>query len=364
MTKIYENQVSSPNRTHRSTQAYGLAKKGGPDGFGLKTDDVVEGKVLRNLTGNKVLISVSGKLFEANAQTTLQENETHRFQVLAVRPQIVLKVLDVYSSTLPSALQLWAGSRAMPEQFARALKELLHLQNFSQPSHDVKEVFEALRLLISESVYDPLKADGRLLAQSLFSRGIFFENKLSRHFLDPKESDLAKLLERDLKGLILYLMKQLKEEGPEDKQNLMGKLQEALDFIERDQRLNLSSLREGFGWCWFLPEWDEESCGKTEIYGRRENDEGSFRLCMRLDLTHLGETEVNVLFADSSLNIRILMKEAEGLKLVEENLDILKSALKDAGLKLKGLSCERKKGEFVPPFRKTDDDSPSVHVVT
>ncbi|MBN1847742.1 MAG: hypothetical protein JW932_04075 [Deltaproteobacteria bacterium] len=328
--------------------------------------DIFKGTVTQKFSQGEILINAQGRQFRAYTGLNLPERSEHHFQVRSLGSKVELKVLDGVISKEPSTLQLWASGRANREQLSNFLLTLSgarHLKGLSSLS--IEALKNSSQLVPSIIFNDQIKNGKEWMARFLAGSGLFWENKIVRHFFGEKATSWRILLANDLKGTLLSLIKVLRSEkqGGEGLEKVIADIEQAVYLIEEDQILNLSSMREGLGWFWLIPGRTDEGFHGAELFVKDTKDDGEIRFSMFLSLSHLGSLEVDVSVIQSVLGIKVLVEDEQKVTYVKENLPYLEKALHGLGLGTGTIICEIKDvtDEETGPF--SHSEGPFVHIV-
>jgi len=334
----------------------------------LQPGEIFKGTVIQKYPGGGVLVAFKGKEFPAFTELNLTEGQKHHFQVKSTGQRIELKVLDGGVIKLRSPLHIWASSRTARDQLAGILKELAGARNLKGLSPEATAAFKSLSQLLPALVYsEPGGDDARWFSRFLLGSGLFWENKVARHLLGEKNKSWKKVLATDLKGILLSLNKSMKAEGHDQPhlESLVLKIKQAIDLIEQNQFLNLSSIREGAGFFFFVPGLADEGFKKAEVFVKNDEKENGLHLTLFLEFTRLGQMEVAVSVVESVISVKILVQDDETAKFITENLPLLEAGLQDEGMTIGTIFCDikEKQGFEMTPFSDGKIPTPSIHLV-
>ena len=175
---------------------------------------------------------------------------------------------------------------------------------------------------------------------------------------------IRKIIDSDLKGLLLSLKNSIgmKDTDHDEFETITLKLKEALNLIEREQLLNLASIREEQGWLIHLAGLRDEGFESVDLYMKRKSNKKGLFFSIYMELTKLGKMELNVAIVDSQIDIRIFVGNERISKYIADKLPELENGLKDSGLKSGQIVCDVK--DFDEGFEPEDKDGySSVHVI-
>ncbi|MBW2609903.1 MAG: hypothetical protein JRC68_06130 [Deltaproteobacteria bacterium] len=334
----------------------------------FKPGEILKGTVIQKFPGGEVLIAAKGKLFRAYTELNLMEGNKHNFQVKTVGPKIELKVLDGMIHKLGSPIQIWSSNRVARAGLASILLELSKAHNLSGLSRGLSQALKNLNQLFPSIVYNNQGDDSSLWAsRSLLGSGLLWENKIVRYLLGKKNMPLKRLTASDLKGLLLSIGKIFSSEKQDHDhlRPLAVKIRQALFLIEQDQLLNVSSLREGLGWFWFISGLEEDGFRNAELFVKENESGDEIHFSMFLEFTRLGKMEVDASIIESVLGVKIRVEDTEKANFVTEHLPILEKGLQNTSLVTGSIVCDVKESQDLDfnPFPGGGMPSPSVHIV-
>ena len=304
-----------------------------PTEIRFRAGQIFQGRVVRATPHGLVQVTAEGKTFQARTTIPLREGKSYSFQVKTAAPRIELKVVREDDTNPISSGRLWVSAQKERLQFVALLRELA-----SSPS--LKDLEKFLPLLLYKG---PAESDVSWFSQSLLSSGMFWENKVFRHLLADQPQELpATLIENDLKGTLLVLGKKMANlsSPTQDMQTAMERIDRLLSFLKDNQILNLSILKEGWGWYWFIPGADRREFLHGELFGKREAGSDLHHLHMNLSFSRLGEIHVDCVLSERSISLSIQVTSERVGRFLEENLLQLKKEIKKKGVAVRRLACE------------------------
>lgn len=334
----------------------------------FKPGEIFKGVVTQKLQGREVMISGKGKQFSAFTNLNLKEGSTNHFQVRKIGLRTELKVMGGLTDRLESPVQIWASNRAARKNLEDILKGLARAESppgISRASQrsltDLKQFFPALLFNYKN------KNPSQWLSRYLKGNGIFWENKIARFLQGGIEQPLEKLMRSDLKGILMNIMKNLgvEDQNQDQIRTILSNLRQAIFLIEQDQFLNLSSIKEGYGWFWFIPGDTEGGFQGAELFVKEEGEDEELAVSMFLEFTILGRIHTEISINNTSTCVRIGVEDKDKADLITENLPILEKNLKDLGIKTGTIICDVKEfqGRDCLPFSDGESLSPAVHIV-
>ncbi len=321
----------------------------------LRPGQILSGKILQVKADGLVLIASGNKSFEAHTSLSLREGGKYQFLVGSIGPQIELKVLGSGDSIPDSALKAWDSGREMRRMFSAILRDLSEGRPASHPGKAPGQTLQQIRRLLPLLFYQgPNQDEALILPQRLMATGMFWENKVLRQLLMPEnEKSLENLRMDDLKGLLLRLKEELQSGGEtsRDLRATMEQVDRLLSIIQNQQELNLSAIREGWAWYWFIPGGDERGFLFGEAFGKKSGDGKTHHIQMNLTFTRLGEIWVAGHLRDGDVSVDIRATSGRVASFIEKNLPLLEKGLKQKGLKIGRLACElMPEGSSFNPF--------------
>ena len=311
---------------------------------GFRPGETLRGTVIGRLPAGKFMVVAKGRPFAATSKLSLIKGESRVFQVQSAGGRIELKLLDEELPRLQIASQRTGiSSQITRNRMVATLAELSKARHFKGLAPGVSAALKNLNQLFPAIVYRaPGKGDSGWLLHNLLGGGLFWENKVARFLSRGKKVSWNKLAANDFKGNLSALSKQMRveEDAHHSYAALRLKVEQCLDLIERDQFLNLSSVREGLGWFWFIPGSEEGAFRGAEVLVQSKQKGGGIRFSVQVDLSRLGELEAIVSMSDRRVEVRMLLQERETLQIVSQNVNLLAQGLKTAGLIPGSIRCE------------------------
>ena len=333
----------------------------------FRPGEIFRGAVIQKYPGGEVLVSAKGKQFLAHTKLHITEGDRYDFQVKSMGTRIELKVLSGEGLKLQSPIHIWASNRLARDKLANILLELSKAQNLKGLTPGSRQVFRALSQHFPALVYSkPGNDDILWLSRNLMGSGLFWEKRIARHLLGEKSKPWKKLSVSDIKGILLSLAKNLKvEEQDHHSESLAHKIKQALTLIEQNQFQNLSSIREGLGWFWFIPGLAEGGIRKAEVFIKKKETGKKIDFSMFIDFTRLGQMEVSVSIVESLIGVHILVEDGEKAEIVNRNLQLLKTSLENAGMVPGSISCDIKENQAsgIIPFSDGEIPARVIHLV-
>ncbi len=305
--------------------------------------EILRGTISGRLSAGRFTVVAKGRSFAVSSKLNLNAGDSRIFQVQSAGGRIELKLLDEELRELQTSAQRVAiPSRTIRNKMVATLVELIEARRFKGLAPGVSAALKDLNQLFPAIVYrGPGREDSGWLLHNLLMGGLFWENKVARFLGGQKKGAWKKIMASDLKGSLAALGKQIR--GQEDAHRAYAalglKVEHCLELIERDQLSNLSSVREGLGWFWFIPGSGEDGFSGGEVLVQSGQKGGGIRFSVRVDLSCLGELEAIVSMTERRVDVRILLSEPETLRLVSQNVGLLAQGLKTVGLNPGSIRC-------------------------
>lgn len=334
----------------------------------FKPGEILKGTVIRKFPRGEILVAAKGREFQAYTTLNLKEGQRHHFQVNTTGSRIELKVLDDLIHKLDSPIQIWSSNRHARDRFAGLIRELIKAHNLTGLTKGSVQTLKNLSQLFPTIVFsDHGKDNGLWLQRFIIGSGLFWENKIVRYLLGDKNRSWKRLMAVDLKGVLLSLDGDLRtlEQDSDHIKSLAENIRQALSVIEQDQFLNLSSVREGLGWFWFIPGLKEDGFRKAELFVKEGKKEGETCFSIFLELSRLGQVVVDVAVMKGVISLKIFMEDRELANFVTENLSLLEKGIQEAGMMIGTIVCDVKEGLELDfnPFLDEEFQSQLVHLV-
>ena len=299
----------------------------------FRAGQIFQGKVVGAKSHGLVQVTAEGHTFQARTAIPLREGKSYSFQVKTVAPRIELKVVREDDTNPIAAGKLWVSAQKERLQFVAVLRDLA-----SSPS--LKDLGKFLPLLLYTG---SAQSEVSWFSQSLLSSGMFWENKVFQYLLADQPKELAAtLIENDLKGTLLVLRKKMVNlaSPSQDTQMEMKRIDRLLSFLEDNQTLNLSILREGWGWYWFIPGADRREFLHGELFGKKEASGDLHHVQMNLSFSRLGEIHVDCVLSEKNISLSIQVTSEHIGRFLKENIGSLEKGIEKQGLVVTRLICE------------------------
>ncbi len=338
----------------------------------LKLDSFYEGTVLDLLPGRGIVLRLAGETITAQTDVVLAKGTTATFQVRAVDPQIVLKVIAE------------KPAEAWPKE---AFRQLITLRN------DTAKILEAVTEQLSQArcdagqehpeglthltrLWDKVLLPRPSMEQVLKSIGLNWEGKLAQSLLKGETSDFAQLIRSDLKALATEVLQNLSAQESGD--GLTRALSSLLNLVEGYQSANLLLASTGETGI-FFPVWFSEGSGWGECElllgkdrgGKEGNKEGKgapYSVLFFLNMSQLGPMRISLQVMDKNVNCQFAVDSKGKQEYVEALLPELRERVSSSGFAILSMECVSKGKEEIEDVSSwfeilSDFRQPLLHVV-
>ena len=210
----------------------------------LKKGQIIKGVVLKKFPGGEILVSSGGSKFRAFTGLKLAEGSEYHFQVNKAGSKIELKLLDILSAKLGLHIRSLSSNSVPRSEFTGILAYLSDPHNFSSLSGKMTRAFKDLRQYLNSLILGNSVDKNNLWAsRSILGSGLFWENRILQYILNKQRGSWKRIMSSDLKGLLLSLDRDIQAgiKDHDDVKSLSLRIKQALNIIEQDQFLNLSS---------------------------------------------------------------------------------------------------------------------------
>lgn len=352
-------QITNNPPSHRVT------KENSPKGnINLKNGEIIKATVISKLKGGDFLISSQGKQIKAFSPLPLVDGGKYLFKVITGDKGIELRIVRGSLGHSSNSMGMPASGNMISFGLTKILSHLTRMDMLTGLSIESAGILNKIKSFLNPHFLNDHKSNISWVNKSIQGSGIFWENKLLQYLMGKKEILIRKLIDSDLKGLLLSLKNCIgrKDTHHEEFETITVKLKEALNLIEREQLLNLASIREEHGWLIHLAGLKEEGFENVDLYVKKKSNKKGLFFSIYMELTKLGKMELNVAIVDSQIDIRIFVGSERISKYIADQLPELENGLTNSGLKSGQIVCDVK--DFDEGFEPEEKGSySSVHVV-
>ena len=344
-------------------------KKPHQETVNFKNGQIIKGTVLKKFPAGEILVNAGGRQIRAHTNLKLSEGSEHHFQVNTTGSKIELKLLDTPTARLGLHIRSLSDNSVPRNKLTGILADLSNPDNFMALSGKMTRAFKSLHQYLNSIIYGRQGDNNNLwVTRSILGSGLFWENKILQCLSGKKNGSWKSLMSSDLKGLLLSLEKGIQGEirDSENIQSLALKIKQALNIIEQDQFLNLSSIREGIGWLINMPCTGKEGFQRAEIFIKKNKKGESLSFYIFLELTQLGRLELKLSIIKSLIGINMFAEDSEKAAFINDNISILEKGLQDLGMSTGSIHCGAK--QIKDPvdsdlFLEDAENEPSMHLV-
>jgi hypothetical protein len=341
--KIMSFNISDNNISDRSLQMSFHSGK-----LNLKNGEIIRAVVGARLPEGGTLLSVNGRLLNISTDLNLPEGSKQFFQVSLTGSKIELKLIEA-PPLKPGVPVSTMTSSAAKETLTGVLSELKTTLDQAGLSRLTANELQSLRQIMPQILYGNTRDhNGMWVKENILAGGMLWENKVAEFLADEKNNSIKKLIKGDLKGILLSLQKGLLTEDKDGSDAIATKVKQALNLIEGNQLLNLTTLEDGLGWLFVIPGLEKDGFNKAEIFLKKGDGKSGVFFSVLLEFTQLGQFEANVSIIESRTSIRILTDDEEKAGFVNDNLPMLDAGLKALGLCDVAISCAVRKATDIP----------------
>ncbi|MCX8117519.1 MAG: flagellar hook-length control protein FliK [Desulfobacterota bacterium] len=233
----------------------------------LEIGQVLKGKVLEVIDGRQAILQVKESVFKVESRIPLREGMEGRFEVTALRPHILLKLLPGEEEMLSSEAKRGLASllTALPsEALSQRLHQIWEWAREKGPPQ-IRATIERLWQLGTSISPGPSGLIGpEQIERWIAGSGLFFGVLFGEVVKEGKLNRNEERWPRDLKGLLMRLKGQLLHErkgleasalGPRELEELLEGVDLLLQRIEAYQQLSAASFQTGGKLFLLLPLW-------------------------------------------------------------------------------------------------------------
>ncbi len=311
---------------------------------------VLRGKVIEVIDDHHSVIRMEGRGLSVESRMPLDRGMEGLFEVKAVYPQIVLKLLQPEETNLLEA-ERWLKAFLMTDPQMEDLSEKLSLLWKTGREGMAPAVRETMdRLLSLWSSFSPsrsLAIDPGQIQEMITQSGLFFEHQLGELIKARSRSRFEEVLGRDVKGLLAKLKAQLETSSPAVQtsgpgssmhEELLGGVNHLLRKIEGYQLLHSSSpagIQEKM--FLLLPFWIQERLQLVDLHlslpqsGSDHSDPEGMSILFLLHLPEWGRMSIEVRMTGKRLYGQFLLSSDEVASFFSGALNELQRRLLNLG---------------------------------
>ncbi|MBW1795373.1 MAG: flagellar hook-length control protein FliK [Deltaproteobacteria bacterium] len=329
--------------------------------------EVVQGRVIRRIPPDHVLLLFGEKQVTARTSVPLRAGQTAFFEVEEVSPQCVLKLVEARIGDLHGVEGLLARSALCESPYKSLIKILAPLMRSGEESAVSKVPNMLVRWwgLLSRISFPPEQAvhDGQFLKSFIDGSGMIWEHKLRSLLLSgfPSRDNLEVLIGNDLKGLALKSL----ADGVANKSVSAEAISRFIDSLEQFQLLNVSRL-EGQGKLFFtipVQFHDQFGFGKLLIdLAEKGEDESAdreggrvLRVSLLLQMSCLGPVRADVSVFQKAIRVGFWVCEEEIQSLFNNYAGLLKRQLERHGFHLEEATCRLQEANVLTQTSLVED---------
>ncbi|RPI76997.1 MAG: hypothetical protein EHM45_10845 [Desulfobacteraceae bacterium] len=335
--------------------------------FLFKPNERFNGQVIKSLGDHEWLVSAKGREFKAYSSVELEENTGYLFRVQSTESKLILQVVGDPNKLAP-LFQRWDPGKISHGLINSVFAELMKTADNGNHSGPVKKILARLKHLLSGLVYKENEGDAAFMKRLVRDGGLSWERKLAKAFTTGKGPWIQNQAKEDLKALFLSLRQALQsDQAPVgERESLSLKVEQALQFIEQNQLLNLMALKAGIGPFFFIPGLADDLV-RAEVFlkEKKKKDHGTFYLVLFLEFCPMGPMEAHIHFKDNKIHLQIFSAGQEQADFLKSNQALLTEGLRKIGIDLAAFDCGVKdKTELgLEPFFNEEKLRPAFHLV-
>jgi hypothetical protein len=303
----------------------------------LELGQELEGMVVEELGGGRLLLKVGATLIEAEGPGELGAGQHLRLRVEQLQPQVLLHVTEIEPTLDAEAARLLRAHLPAHADSAELLDSLQHkLAAVLDPLSAGGPTAEKLTRL-RDSIDTLLVGKRPLTSEKLQSLardgGLFYEAKLFSAAANEGEQ-LLKIGDVDLKGLLLSA---LEESGASAfSTGLQNALRAQLDNIETQQAVNLLAQLDGGAFQLQIPFFTGAGFSTAVLAlepdghgpdGGSGTGKNGYSVLFMLDLENFGRTRIDAYVAGKELRAVFFVDNGESLQIIRQELSGFRETL-------------------------------------
>ena len=311
---------------------------------------ILRGKVIETMDARHAWIRMEGRNFYVESRIPLEQGREGTFEVKAVFPQVLLRWLTPQEENL-QGMQKWLHAFQLTDLSVGDLPEKLSI--LLQPGKEavplsVRETIERLlNLWHSFAPSASFHFDPRQIAEWFKRSGIFFEHLLGTWIESQTQTQLEKVLEGDVKGMVARLKAQLEElsmptRTSSPSSSLQGDILKGLDELLRridGYQILHTAFRDRADERLFilLPLWVQNQLQFVDLQlslsasGSNPDDPRAISLLFLLHLLEWGKVSIEVKMVGKRFYARFLFVSEEVASFFRTGMDELQRRLLHLG---------------------------------
>ena len=301
----------------------------------LKVGQEIQALVIEQLADGRVILDLGGALVEANDPGGLVAGQTLLLRVDLTEPQVMLHIVEQYSSLEGELTKLMREHLVLDEQFS--LGALLENLEALAPFHEDGSIrLDKLKLFLADLTQNREPLTPERLMQFMRNGGLHYEMKLLKAVGDPTQ--LTQIANSDLKGLLLGAIDELNKAASQS--DLQRTIAGQVNRIEGQQVANLLAQLEGRSIQMQIPFFSPsglssvalavESDGRTKS-GPDERRKNGYNIRFIFDLEGFGRTRIDAHLRDRDLRAAFYVERERSLTLLKAELAGLRESLHALG---------------------------------
>ena len=272
----------------------------------------ITAQILDKLDGNQFLLQINEEQFHAETSLPLLRGDKLTLRVLSTFPRVLLEVISFNDPenaiSLPKKLLQYFD---LKEAFTHSLEYFLDGNSINSSAKTTGSIWSFI-LPTLELIH------GRDLSQG--NTWLSIQNKLARNYQPYSENKI----QGETKGI-----------------------QDEFDFPNLLQGIN-TSLTSGNNILWAIPfpihnqvHWADVFLSRSPDPNDSEKTRGKnlYSALIRLDTKRLGKLEIRVQLQGNTINAKILGNLKQTVKIIQDNLEDLKTTFQERGFRVANLSA-------------------------
>lgn len=197
---------------------------------------VFRGEILEVLEDGHAVLRLEGTDFSVESRLPLQKGMEGKFQVTALSPQIILKLLPEEEGSLRGIekyLAFFLKTHSWMENLSLTLSSLWTSEREGWLSPFQETIDRLIQLWSTFSPSRSSQFEPGQIERMILQSGLFFENRLRRIIEGNDSNRFEEVLNRDLKGLLLKLKAEMESlaTSPQGSTPRLKELEEAIGLL-------------------------------------------------------------------------------------------------------------------------------------
>jgi hypothetical protein len=317
----------------------------GPPSF--RPNDVLEGQVLEKIDDHRILIRLAGRSYLAENDIPLSQGDHLLLRIEDTDPKVILNPLlrggeqDPRVRLLLNTLSGLFLSDPQPV----SLSGLQGMADKVFPD-EIRKTAEKLLALLARFGLEPAQLDSSEIQERVFRSGVLFEKKISELIETGAGGSWEKLVEEDLKGLVLTLKGEMErvnsssallKEDSQPFKKVAENFDQILHKIEGTQVLNLLSAEDRQRVVLSFPLWFQEQVYFADLhislphFKKGQSEPEDIGVLILLDMPDWGRLSLEAKMRGENVYGVFRVSNPEVEPFLADNLSRLKDRLAEMG---------------------------------